>query len=127
MNFDNTNTKGDALKAVEKIRSIFGDDQRQINDLINIFISVVPNQLKELINCIEINDFENLNDKAHTLKPSFEVMGLMELKEKVLTIQELAKNNYDRSELLEVAITIQKKLIEVTDSLKVYLKKHPAG
>ena len=110
-------------RSVEKIKSIIGDDPQQVRELIEIFISVIPGQLEDFIRCINGDDLEHLNDRAHTLKPSFEVMGLVELKEKVLTVQELARNHYDKSEMMEVADTIKEKLDVVLHSLKQYLEE----
>ncbi len=69
------------------------NDQNFITDMIRSFISQSPKDLEQIRHHFDDQDFEEVANLIHKMKPSITFMGIHELKDLVLEVEENAKKN----------------------------------
>ena len=73
------------------MKSLAGDDDDLIKELIEIFKSQVPEFVEEMNKHYNNKDWENLSQIAHKAKSSLDVMGLSETQAKLKELELMAK------------------------------------
>jgi PAS domain S-box-containing protein len=81
------------------LRSVSGNNEDFIREMIQTFIQTIPPILNDMERSLEEKDWVRLSRLAHQIKPSFALMGMTELRSKLLQIEENAKSNQNLSEL----------------------------
>ena len=112
----------DELKTVTKFKfssdldqsileQLYGDDLDYAASIFEIFIEYSLLDFKKLQVSVENSDWEEISQLAHKLKPTFPMVGLTKLEEKLQVIEQKAsqKMSYDIiiKNLEEVAVTLQ--------------------
>ena len=67
-------------------------DSKKKKRYISLYLEVAPKTFEEMERNIEAKDWEQLRINAHSLKPQADFMGLAELKEKLIQIEEAVKS-----------------------------------
>lgn len=73
--------------------SISEDDLEFKKDMIETFLANTPVYIADMKSSLENKDWKKIGDIAHSIKPSFTLMGMNEKKEVLLKIE-----NYGRSQ-----------------------------
>jgi PAS domain S-box-containing protein len=81
------------------LRSVSGNNEDFIREMIQTFIQTIPPILQDMGRSLEEKDWIRLSRLAHQIKPSFALMGMNDLRAKLLQIEENAKTNHNLSEL----------------------------
>lgn len=68
-------------------------DSKKMKRYISLYLDVAPKTIAEMHNNLKSRDWEQLRINAHSLKPQTDFMGLAELKEKLIQIEEAVKSN----------------------------------
>jgi HPt (histidine-containing phosphotransfer) domain-containing protein len=112
----------DELKTVTKFKfsadldqnileQLYGDDLHYAASIFEIFIEYSLLDFKRLQVSVENSDWEEISQLAHKLKPTFPMVGLTKLEEKLQVIEQNAvkKMSYDiiTKNLEEVAVTLE--------------------
>jgi HPt (histidine-containing phosphotransfer) domain-containing protein len=87
-----------------KLRSYVGDNTSDVEDMIQLFLQIIPKQKERLEKAFEQHNWEDLNYTSHQIKPSLDILGLQEAKEKAKIIESLSKTG-NNIELLEQFVT----------------------
>jgi len=80
---------------LNKLRSYVGDNDSDVEDMIKLFLQIIPKQKKGLIKASEEHNWNNLNYLSHQIKPSLDILGLHEAKEKARVIENLSKTGIE--------------------------------
>lgn len=93
------------------LEQLYGDDLHYAVSIFEIFIEYSVRDFKQLQVSVENSDWEEIRQLAHKLKPTFSMVGLTKLEEKLLVIEQKAsqKISYDIiiKNLNEVAVTLE--------------------
>jgi PAS domain S-box-containing protein len=81
------------------LRSVSGNNEEFIREMIHTFIQTIPPILSDMGKSLEEKDWTKLSRLAHQIKPSFALMGMNDLRAKLLLIEENAKTNQNLSDL----------------------------
>lgn len=73
------------------LNSISEDDSAFKKDMIETFLSGTPVYMEEMRSSLEHNDWKKIGDIAHSIKPSFTLMGMNEKKEVILKIEQYGR------------------------------------
>src|SRR5690606_20998717 len=76
---------------LDYLRSVSGNNQEFIREMVLTFIQTIPPLLAEMRQALSESDWGKLARNAHQIKPSFTLMGLTDLRSKVLFIEENSK------------------------------------
>ena len=86
------------------LKNMVGDNQAFIKKMIDMFIELVPNQIKQLQLAFDKKDFEQVSQIAHSLKPSIDHMGIISLYDVVRDVESLSDS--DQSTLSKSVLTL---------------------
>jgi CheY-like chemotaxis protein/HPt (histidine-containing phosphotransfer) domain-containing protein len=105
-----------ALVDLSFLRDISGDDPSYIYDVIEIFLTTMPDGLEKLATLINTtDDYESIYRQAHFLKSSVSVVKVRDMYEHLAQIEYLGKQGKDKEEI--------KRLLSVIEA--TYSQAHP--
>ena len=84
---------------------MFGNNMNTIKEMIRLFITTTPPIWNELQTEYKKKNFEQVSDLAHKLKPSFDIMEVVSLKQIIRDIESISKDN-DPDQKLKSLINI---------------------
>ena len=91
--------QGATLYNLEYLRSVSGNNEEFIREMILTFTQSIPSQLVEMQKALGNQDWEKLARSAHQIKPSFTLMGLNSLRASIAFIEENSKYGTKLDEL----------------------------
>jgi HPt (histidine-containing phosphotransfer) domain-containing protein len=104
------------------LNSISEDDEEFKKDMIETFLTSTPAYIDEMKSCLQIKDWKRIGDIAHSIKPSFSLMGMNENKDMLLKIENYGrnvKNTFELSGLInQLEKIIEKASLELKEELK---------
>jgi CheY-like chemotaxis protein len=86
------------------LRSISNNNEDFVKEMIQTFVQSVPGILSEMQRCVEDKNWEKLSKLAHQIKPSFTLLGVHDLRNTIVFIEENGKNNTNLPELQRVSL-----------------------
>ncbi len=98
---------------LSKLRSYVGEKETDVEDMIQLFLQIMPEQKKKLQDALKEHHWENLNYTAHQIKPSLDILGLQDAKEKARIIENLAKTGIEVKMMEQLVNELCKSLDEI--------------
>lgn len=80
---------------LDYLKQVSGNNEEFIREMIQTFTTSLPQTLTEMATASSARDWDTLSRLAHQIKPSFTLMGLDSLREKVTQIEEHSKTRED--------------------------------
>jgi len=68
-----------------------GNKTSDVEDMIQLFLQIIPKQKEKLEKAFKQRNWGDLNYTSHQIKPSLDILGLQEAKEKAKIIENLSK------------------------------------
>jgi HPt (histidine-containing phosphotransfer) domain-containing protein len=103
------------------LKKITKGDAAKMKRYISLYLEVAPATFAEMDANISAKDWEQFRINAHSLKPQADFMGLMDLKETLINVEDLIQSrNYTRT--LEVYETARSMHLEAMDVLEKALE-----
>lgn len=90
---------GNKLYNLDYLRSVSGDNEEFIREMVLTFTQTIPPILDEMKAALQEEDWEKMARLSHQIKPSFTLMGLTSLRGTILFIEENSKNRTKLDEL----------------------------
>lgn len=84
---------------LDYLRSVSGNNQEFIREMVTTFIQTIPPILQEMKVSMEANDWTKLSRLVHQIKPSFTLMGLDSMRSDIVFIEENSKAATNLSEV----------------------------
>lgn len=95
------------------LEQLYGDDLHYAASIFEIFIEYSLPDFRQLQVAVENSDWEEIRQLAHKLKPTFSMVGLTRLEEKLQVIEQNASQ--------KMSYNIIKNLEEVAETLENYI------
>jgi PAS domain S-box-containing protein len=95
------------------LRSISNNNEDFVKEMMQTFVQSIPGILDEMKKCIVEENWERLSKLAHQIKPSFTLLGVYDLKNTIIYIEDNGKNKTNLSELQKISSNF----IKVCDDL----------
>ncbi len=80
------------------LRTTIGNDTDVIKEIINLFISQLPDLQKDILSSYENKNWKAFRDAAHKAKNSFNILGIKNTADKLRRIEILADEKTDNPE-----------------------------
>ena len=107
------------------LRNISGNNHEFIKEMLQTFVQSIPNSLTEMEEALTLSDFIKISRVAHQIKPSMTLLGINELKDSAIHIEELAKGTTAPSLELQLSVMeFSQACREVINDLAEELKKY---
>ncbi|MDC3413497.1 response regulator [Terrihalobacillus insolitus] len=114
-----TEKNSEAPIDLEKLKSVYGDDNDAIKEFLNVFVTTTPELLDQLQNYLQMQDSKQASKAAHGLKGSSAVVEATQMVSLSNAIEQSAKqNNWSRAEKLF------KKLLLSFEEMKSFVEKN---
>ncbi len=95
-----------------------GNDVEFLKEMIDVFIEKSPYDVERLLSGVQAKDWHLVYQMAHTLKTSTNFMGIKRIKEEVLTVEDLAKNQQDLEQIPSLVAYIANVCSQAVEELK---------
>ncbi len=115
------NNKG-KLVDLSYVRAMAGDSIELVNEMINIFISQIPDFISEMRSCLQDKEWVKLGMIAHKAKSSVAVMGMKKQASSLKELELKSKNGIDADQYSDYIRSFendcQAAIIELQEILK---------
>lgn len=103
---------------LDKIDEMAEGDVDFINSVISVFLEEVPLDLEGLELALEQENYEQVYQLAHKIKPNVDLLGMEQTRAAALQIETLGKNEANMNEIREVFPALKKDIHQVVGELK---------
>ncbi|MFE7088762.1 Hpt domain-containing protein [Sphingobacterium spiritivorum] len=103
------------------ISSTMMDNSDIIREFITLYVAQTPVDEEALRTAIRNNNLNEIASKAHHIKPTMEYIGAFALKDRIITIESLAKEQADINLIKDEFAILEKQLQDLYQELQHYL------
>lgn len=103
---------------LDKINEMADGDEEFVQSVISVFLEEVPNDLAALEKALEKENYEQVYQLAHKIKPNVDLLGMEQTRAAALEIETLGKNAANMAEIQKVFPILQKDIAQVVGELK---------
>lgn len=104
---------------LSKVHALSDGDNDFVMQIIDLFLSEIPEDLKEVKAGIEDKDYNKAHAFAHKIKPTLDLMGMSVAFEEILLVEAWAKNQGKRKEIKDTYKSIKTQV----DNAVIEIKK----
>ncbi|HLT73195.1 MAG TPA: ATP-binding protein [Cyclobacteriaceae bacterium] len=109
---------GDTFYNLDYLKHISGNNQEFIQEMIQTFVASMPQTTEGMTEAVSKKDWDRLSKLAHQVKPSFTLMGLDRLRDKVALIEEYSKTRRDLHALPQKVAEFMRNCESAVDELR---------
>jgi signal transduction histidine kinase/DNA-binding response OmpR family regulator/HPt (histidine-containing phosphotransfer) domain-containing protein len=102
--------------------SFAGNDKEKQKKYVNIFLQNAPKLLAQLVNGIEINNYEIIKISAHSLKTQLNYMGVKEELSHVFELEQMAAHAHKHDEIADLIKNLQRVCEQAFKELAEFVK-----
>lgn len=106
------------LYSLDKINELGGGDEDFTLSVIGVFLEEIPEDLSCLKDAISSQNFESIYQFAHKIKPNVDLLGMEEVRQKVLEIETQGKTHRDMNVIQDLFPFVETSINEVIVQLK---------
>lgn len=106
------------LYNLDKLTELSGGDEDFILSVISVFLEETPQDLKNLKEAVESENFEGIYQHAHKMKPNVDLLGMEETRVKVLAIETQGKGEKDLKVINTLFPEVEENIHKVIHQLK---------
>ncbi|WP_340065398.1 Hpt domain-containing protein [Ascidiimonas aurantiaca] len=106
------------LYNLDKLTELSGGDEDFILSVISVFLEETPQDLASLKNAVQAETFSDIYQHAHKIKPNVDLMGMEEVRIKVLQIETEGKNGKDMKVINELFPSVEESINKAIVQLK---------
>ena len=106
------------IYSLDKINEMAEGDQEFVQSVISVFLEEVPTDLEALEKALENENYEQVYQLAHKIKPNVDLLGMEQTRAAALEIETLGKNSANMAEIQKVFPILQKDIAQVVGELK---------
>ncbi len=103
---------------LDKINEMADGDQDFINSVISVFLEEVPQDLEDLEEALEQQNYEQVYQLAHKIKPNVDLLGMEQTRAAASEIEMLGKSAANMLEIQKVFPSLKKDIFQVVSELK---------
>ena len=109
------------------LNQVFQGNQDMINNIIQLFLEQVPQYIGEMEKCVERQDFISLHPLAHKAKSSITMLGLKNMEQQVITIEEDSRKHRNQIGLGRLVQELRTECNLVREQLRCLLDTNQAA
>ena len=102
---------------LDKLQELSGGDKDFILSIVEVFIEETPQDLLNLKDAIEKQDFEGIYQNAHKIKPNVDLLGMEEVRQGAYDIEMQGRHDKDMGVITKlfpfVETTINQAIVEL--------------
>ena len=87
------------VTSLEYLREFSNNDTTFMKDMIGIFIETIGDDLRSIEEAWQKDNFSLIRSTVHKMKPSFQFMGISELRGDILTLEKLSNEGVQKEEM----------------------------
>jgi PAS domain S-box-containing protein len=106
------------------LENVSGNNKSFIREIAEAFIKSIPASIQELDQHSENENWTELARVAHKIKPSITLLGVHNLKDKIVKLEEVAKLHKNPWQINQLSKEISSELVETLESLKVQISSY---
>ena len=103
---------------LDKINEMADGDEDFITSVISVFLEEVPQDLEGLEAALEKEDYEQVYQLAHKIKPNVDLLGMEQTRAIALEIETLGKNVANMNDIKAVFPALKKDVLQVVSELQ---------
>ncbi|MFE3870269.1 Hpt domain-containing protein [Flavobacterium sp. ZS1P70] len=100
---------------LSKVYALSDNDPEFVNEILNLFVTEVPEDLKQIKEGIKKKDHKHAYAYAHKIKPTLDLLGLNVAFEEILQIEAWTKAEGKKKEIKETFKSVKN---QVNDAIK---------
>lgn len=101
-----------------KVYALSDNDPEFVMQIITLFITEVPEDLKQIDLGIKTKDHQLAYSYAHKIKPSLDLLGMTVAFEEILQVEAWTKAEGKRKEIIDTFISIQSQVEKAVKEIK---------
>jgi hypothetical protein len=90
-NHNNMSSANQRLYDLTMVQSVSGGDEGFIKKMVALFIETVPQNMQDLKNALQAENWEQVGKTAHKLKSTIDSMGIKSIRQEIRTVEANAK------------------------------------
>ncbi len=95
------------------LTEVYQDDYDYMADMFDTFLKITPDEFSKLHDALDVADVDQVGAIAHKIKPTFQMVGLPQLSERMSLLEKQAKASEDIHKLRQLESSIYKEYIEL--------------
>jgi PAS domain S-box-containing protein len=100
------------------VQSVSGGDESFIKKMVALFIETVPQNIQDLKNALQDENWEQVGKTAHKLKSTIDSMGIKSIRQEIRTVEANAKQQDSLQEIPSLVARIDFVIVECIGQLK---------
>jgi HPt (histidine-containing phosphotransfer) domain-containing protein len=100
------------------LNSISDGDEEFKKDMISTFLRSAPVYLADMKNSLTSGDWKKIGDIAHSMKPSFTLLGMQERKAVIFQLEDYGRNHLNTHKLPELVAELETLIAEASSELR---------
>jgi len=106
------------IYSLDKINEMAEGDQDFINSVVSVFLEEVPEDLNALEIALEENDYQQVYQLAHKIKPNVDLLGMEQTRAAALEMETLGKNESNMEEIKRIFPSLKADIHQVVSELQ---------
>jgi 16S rRNA U516 pseudouridylate synthase RsuA-like enzyme len=103
---------------LSKVYAISDNDPEFVNQILRLFVTEVPEDLKQIKEGIATKDYKLAYAYAHKIKPTFDLLGMNVAFEEILQIEAWTKTEGKKKEIKETFKSVKSQVKEAIKEIK---------
>jgi HPt (histidine-containing phosphotransfer) domain-containing protein len=120
---NNMAVENSRLYDLSMVQSVSGGDEGFIKKMVALFIETVPQNIQELKNALQEENWELVGKTAHKLKSTIDSMGIKSIRQEIRTVEANARQKEGLDEVPSLVTTIDSVIKECIGQLKAEVLK----
>ena len=106
------------LYSLDQLEALASGDTAFVNKMVDMFIHMAPESVDRMVTALAEEDYEDLGAAAHKVKPSIDMMGIIQLKQKIRDLEQWGKNKTNIDQIPGLLDDVINTLNEVVQQLR---------
>ena len=106
------------IYSLDKINEMAEGDQDFINSVVSVFLEEVPEDLLALETALEENNYQQVYQLAHKIKPNVDLLGMEQTRAAALEMETLGKSESNMEEIKRIFPSLKNDIHQVVSELK---------
>jgi HPt (histidine-containing phosphotransfer) domain-containing protein len=117
-NNTNMSSANPRLYDLTMVQSVSGGDEGFIRKMVALFIETVPQNMQDLKNALQAENWEQVGKTAHKLKSTIDSMGIKSIRQEIRTVESNAKQMESLAEIPSLVTMIDNVINECIGQLQ---------
>ncbi len=106
------------IYSLDKINEMADGDEDFINSVISVFLEEVPQDLNGLEEALENENYQQVYQLAHKIKPNVDLLGMEQTRAAALEMETLGKSEANMEEIKNIFPSLKKDVEQVVAELR---------